>query len=172
LLGSSWPCGQGGGLAVVRSPVRTLPPCAYGGALVVWPGMPFPNLDGRIHQSPLFIACFLAARCALIGARRCSLSKRRAAFTSLADSDPGHLEALASRVCQHTGNKPLRQGSRCELIRCDSPMKKTSGILPTWHTCVYTCLNYVYDVYVLCYSTYTSYTWFRHDGYTVIIYFS
>jgi hypothetical protein len=24
--GSSWPCGQGGGLAVVRSPVRTLPP--------------------------------------------------------------------------------------------------------------------------------------------------
>jgi hypothetical protein len=51
--GSSWPCGQGGGLAVVRSPVRTLPPREYGGALVVWPqaGMPFPNLDGRIHQS-------------------------------------------------------------------------------------------------------------------------
>ncbi len=24
-----------------------------GGALVVWPGMPFPNLDGRIHQSPV-----------------------------------------------------------------------------------------------------------------------
>jgi hypothetical protein len=38
-------------LAVVRSPVRTPPPRAYGGALVVWPGMPFPNLDGRIHQS-------------------------------------------------------------------------------------------------------------------------
>ncbi len=26
----------------------------YGGALVVWPGMPFPNLDGRIHQSLVF----------------------------------------------------------------------------------------------------------------------
>jgi hypothetical protein len=49
----SWPCGQGGGMAVVRSPFRTLPPRAYGGALVVWPGMPFPNLDGRIHQSPV-----------------------------------------------------------------------------------------------------------------------
>ncbi len=56
----------------------------------------------------LFIASFLA-RCALIGARaarRCSLAKRRAAFTSLADSDPGHLEALASLVRQH--NKLLR----------------------------------------------------------------
>ncbi len=50
--GSSWPCGQDSGLAVVRSPVRTLPPRAYSGALVVWPGMPFPNLDGKIHQSP------------------------------------------------------------------------------------------------------------------------
>ncbi len=29
-------------------------PHAYGGALMVWPGMPFPNLDGRIHQSPFF----------------------------------------------------------------------------------------------------------------------
>ncbi len=28
----------------------------FGGALVVWPGMQFPNLDGRIHQSPI---CFL-----------------------------------------------------------------------------------------------------------------
>jgi hypothetical protein len=55
VLGSLWPCGQGGGLAVVRSPVRTPPPRAYGGALVVWPGMPFPNLDGRIHQSPVFV---------------------------------------------------------------------------------------------------------------------
>jgi hypothetical protein len=54
ILGSLWPCGQGGGLAVVRSPVRTLPPREYGGALVVWPGMPFPNLDGRIHQSLVF----------------------------------------------------------------------------------------------------------------------
>jgi hypothetical protein len=35
--------------------VRTLPPREYGGALVVWPGMPFPKLDGRIHQSPV---CF------------------------------------------------------------------------------------------------------------------
>ncbi len=52
--GSSWPCGQDGWLAVVRSPVRTLPPREYGGALVVWPGMPFPNLDGRIHQSLVF----------------------------------------------------------------------------------------------------------------------
>ncbi len=52
--GSLWPCGQGGGLAVVRSPVRTLPPREYGGALVVWPGMPFPKLDGRIHQSLVF----------------------------------------------------------------------------------------------------------------------
>jgi hypothetical protein len=40
----------------VRSPVRTLPPREYGGALVVWPGMPFPNLDGRIHQSLVFFA--------------------------------------------------------------------------------------------------------------------
>jgi hypothetical protein len=49
----------------------------------------------------LFIARFLA-RCALIGARRCSSAKHRAAFTSLADSDdPGHLEARVSRVRQH-----------------------------------------------------------------------
>jgi hypothetical protein len=52
--GSSWPCGQGGGLAIVGSPVLTPPPRAYGGALVAWPGMPFPNLDGRIHQSLVF----------------------------------------------------------------------------------------------------------------------
>jgi hypothetical protein len=38
----------------------------------------------------------------------------------------------------------------------------TSGILTTWHKRVQTCLNYVYDVYILCYSTFTSYTWFRH----------
>ncbi len=44
-----------GRLAVVRSAVRTLPPREYGGALVVWPGMPFPNLDGRIHHSLVFI---------------------------------------------------------------------------------------------------------------------
>ncbi len=41
-------------MAVVRSPVRTLSPHEYGGALVVWPGMLFPNLDGRIHQSLVF----------------------------------------------------------------------------------------------------------------------
>ncbi len=35
---------------------------------------------------------------ALIGARRCSSAKRRAAFTSLADSDPGHREARAGQV--------------------------------------------------------------------------
>ncbi len=60
----------------------------------------------------LFIARFLA-RCALIGARRCSLAtwKRRAALTSfkLADSDPGHLEALAGRVRHHRDNKLLRR---------------------------------------------------------------
>ncbi len=38
----SWPNGHGVGLAIVWSPVRTLPPRVYGGALVVWPGMPFP----------------------------------------------------------------------------------------------------------------------------------
>ncbi len=53
--GSLWPCGQGGGLVVVRSPVRTLPPREYGGTLMVWPGMLFPNLDGRIHQSLVFL---------------------------------------------------------------------------------------------------------------------
>ncbi len=52
--GSLWPCGQGGRLAVVRSPVRTLPPREYGGSLVVWPGMQSLNLDGRIHQSLFF----------------------------------------------------------------------------------------------------------------------
>jgi hypothetical protein len=59
--GSSWPCGQGGGLAVVRSPVRTLPPREYGGTLVVWPGMPFPNLDGRIHQSLVLLFTLISA---------------------------------------------------------------------------------------------------------------
>ncbi len=54
----------------------------------------------------LFIARFLA-RCALIGALRCSLAKRRAAFTSLAYFDPRQLEARASRVRQH--NKLLLQ---------------------------------------------------------------
>ncbi len=47
------PCGQGCRLAIVRLPVQTLPPRVYCGNLVVWPGMPFLNLDGRIHQSPL-----------------------------------------------------------------------------------------------------------------------
>ncbi len=62
----------------------------------------------------LFIARFLA-RCALIGARLCSSAKRRAAFTSLADSDPGHpgLEARASRVRQH--NKLLRKSKKLFL---------------------------------------------------------
>jgi hypothetical protein len=49
------------------------------------------------QYSIYFIACFLA-RAALIGARRCSSAKRRAAFTSLADSDPGYREARAGRV--------------------------------------------------------------------------
>ncbi len=60
----------------------------------------------------LFIARFLA-RGALIGAaRRCtgsSAKRRRAAFTSLADSDPGHREARAGRVRQH--DKLLRVAS-------------------------------------------------------------
>jgi hypothetical protein len=58
----------------------------------------------------LFIIRFLA-RCALTGARRCSSAnlKRRAAFTSLVDSDPGHLEARASRLRQH--NKLLRNST-------------------------------------------------------------
>jgi hypothetical protein len=59
ISGLSWPCGLGGGLAVVRSPVRTLPQREYCGALVVWPGMQFPNLGGRIHQSPVVV--FMAA---------------------------------------------------------------------------------------------------------------
>ncbi len=68
LEGTLWPCGHDGGLAVVRSPVLTLPPREYGGSLVVWPGMPFPNLDGRIHQSPVLEsslnggACFCLAQ--------------------------------------------------------------------------------------------------------------
>jgi hypothetical protein len=41
-----------------------------------------------------FIARFL-------GARRCSSAKRRAAFTSLADSDPRHREARTGLVRQH-----------------------------------------------------------------------
>ncbi len=44
------------------------------------------------------------------------------------------------------------------------PSSHTSRILTTvtWHKRVQTCLNHVHDVYVLCYSTYTSYTWLRH----------
>jgi hypothetical protein len=56
-------CGQGIGLAVVRSPVRTLPPRKYGGALMVWPGMPFPNLDCRIHHSPFFFEISINLAC-------------------------------------------------------------------------------------------------------------
>jgi hypothetical protein len=54
----------------------------------------------QYRTSTYFIASFLA-RGALIGARRCSSAKRRVAFTSLADSDPGHREARAGRVRQH-----------------------------------------------------------------------
>jgi hypothetical protein len=56
----------------------------------------------------LFIARFLARGGALIGARRCSSAKRRAAFTSLADSDPGHREARAGRARQPEHDKLLR----------------------------------------------------------------
>ncbi len=67
----------------------------------------------------LFIARFkFLARGALIGAQRssCSSAKRRAAFTtSLADSDPGHREARASRVRQH--DKLLRGPVRVERGR-------------------------------------------------------
>ncbi len=53
------------------------------------------------------------ARCApvSIGAWRCSSAKRRAAFTSLANSDPGHhhdLKARASRIRQHNKLSRLR----------------------------------------------------------------
>ena len=47
LWGMSWPSGQGIGMAIIWSPVRPLPPRDKGGALVVWPGMPFPS-DGII----------------------------------------------------------------------------------------------------------------------------
>jgi hypothetical protein len=43
VVGMSWPNGQGIGLAIVWSSVRILPPRIYGGALLVWFGMPFPN---------------------------------------------------------------------------------------------------------------------------------
>jgi hypothetical protein len=65
----------------------------------------------------LFIARFLT-RGALIGARRCSSAKRRAAFTSLADLDPGHREARAGRVRQH--NKLLRSVGTVSLSRSRS----------------------------------------------------
>jgi hypothetical protein len=55
----------------------------------------------------------------LIGARRSSFSsaKRRAAFTSLADSDPGHLEARASRVRQREREREKRTSSHCPALR-------------------------------------------------------
>ncbi len=69
----------------------------------------------------LFIARFLA-RCALIGAWRCSSAKRRAAFTSLADSDPGHLageaRATGSRVRHHDNLKLLRSPPGGATIAC------------------------------------------------------
>jgi hypothetical protein len=72
----------------------------------------------------LFIARFLA-RCALTGARRCSSAnlKRRAAsaFTSLADSDPGHREARAGRVRQH--DKLLRS----KLVLLEEPVTQMVG---------------------------------------------
>jgi hypothetical protein len=62
-------------------------------------------------MSNLFIARFLA-RCALIGARRCSSAKHRVASVQVdldlsiaatvdSPADPGQLEARASRVRQH-----------------------------------------------------------------------
>jgi hypothetical protein len=58
-----------------------------------------------LHESCLYKITESDARCALIGARRCtgSSAKRRAAFTSFADWDPGHRdrEARAGRVRQH-----------------------------------------------------------------------
>jgi hypothetical protein len=76
---------------------------------------------GRI-MTYLFIPPFLA-RCALIGARRCSSAnlKRRAAFTSLADSDPGHREARAGRVRQHDKLLRLRPGRRRQGLVARSP---------------------------------------------------
>ncbi len=68
-----------------------------------------------VTRTYLFIArsSFLA-RCTLTGARRCSSAKRRAAFTSLADSDPGQLEARASRVRPSLHNKLLRRETQPE----------------------------------------------------------
>ncbi len=34
---------------------RTLHPRVYGGALVVWPGMPFQIFDGRLHHLPVLM---------------------------------------------------------------------------------------------------------------------
>jgi hypothetical protein len=38
----------------------------------------------------------------------------------------------------------------------------SSGILPTWHKRVHTCLYRVYDMYIICCSMYISYTWYKH----------
>ena len=46
-----------------------------------------------ISKAPVVFIIRFLARSALIGARRCSSAKRRAAFTSMADSDPGHRKA-------------------------------------------------------------------------------
>ena len=53
---------------------------------------------------------------------------------------------------------------QCDITSVISQLwySPASGILPTWHKRVYTCLNRVYDRYVLCYSTYLSCTRFRH----------
>ena len=53
---------------------------------------------------------------------------------------------------------PLARGK----ARAVPGLFKASEILYTWHKRVHTCLYGVYDMYVLCYSMYISYTPFRH----------
>ncbi len=42
------------------------------------------------------------------------------------------------------------------------PCHWASGILPTWHKCVQTCLYHICNTYILCYRMYMVQTWYRH----------
>ncbi len=70
---------------------------------------------------------------------------------SLSDSDPWWPSELRPSLTRTTQAMADRLG-----------VSLSSGILTTWYKHVQTCLNHVYDEYVLCYSTYTSCTWLRH----------
>jgi hypothetical protein len=137
--GSSWPCGHGGGLAVVRSPVRTLPPREYGGALVVWPGMPFPNLDGRIHQS-LFLGrarrveppagkgpycpdyqALPATAVQLHLTRVARVGQQRATAAECAARIPRRIEQAARRGAGSRGRPGTRKGTGLSLDRLARP---------------------------------------------------